>query len=234
MVKAITASILILLSSVAYAQLNVRTYVPPRAHTVIPFINTELDARWPTIPLRSFVPALIETESCISLSHSRCFGNAELKTYREYGFGLGQFTIAYRADGTERFNAWAELRARHPELAEWTWEQRMRPDLQVRAIVLKLRTSYATLPLPSTVPPVERMPFLAATYNSGSTVKDRAFCRTQPGCDPNKWWGNVELYSVKSKKVQPGYGRSFYQISREYVQSTINIRRPKYIPYVGE
>jgi hypothetical protein len=169
----------------------------------------------------------------VTLTHTKCFNpKAELKTSREYGFGFGQTTIAYNHNGSERFNTWAELRAQYKSsLSGWTWANRYDPVFQVRAIVLKNKYNYGALKFPI-ANEFEKMAFTAVYYNSGSPIRDRALCLNMraKGCDPSKWFDNVEKYSLKSKVVVPGYGKSFYDISRAYPRSVLILRRPKYIP----
>lgn len=208
--------------------------LPPNAYDVLPMVEKAIDAIWPSIPYRSFVPAMIEQETCIHLKHRMCFNpRAELKTHREYGFGMGQTTIAYRTDGSVRFNTWAELRAKHPnELREWTWENRYNAEMQIRSILLKNRTNFALLKF-ETANTFEKMAFLAVTYNSGSVLPDRNLCKRTPGCNPIYWFGNVEKNSLKSAVPAKGYKKSFREISREYPENVLKVRRPKYIPYLG-
>lgn len=193
-----------------------------------------LDAIWPDIPMRSFIPALIEQETCISPTHRMCWNSrAELKTAREYGFGMSQTTIAYRADGSERFNVWKELTNLDPVLkSQWTWENRYSAEMQIRSIVIKNRINYSTIRF-ETASVTDKMAFTAVWYNSGNPLIDRNICVRTPGCDPSKWFGNVELYTRKSVIKQKGYGKSFAEISREYPRQILITRRPKYLPYFG-
>ena len=77
----------------------------------------------------------------------------------------------------------------------------------------------------------ERQAFMFSAYNGGAggVFKDRALCRATTGCDQNKWFGNVEKYSFKSKVAAKGYGKSFFEINREYVQGIMNSRWIKYM-----
>ena len=207
--------------------------IPDRAVPLIPVLRKMTDLLWPDIPFRSFMASKIEQESCISLTHKKCWSPyAELKTSREYGFGFGQTTIAYNKDGSERFNVWKELRVLDPELKRsWTWENRFDAELQIRALLVKSKISHNSVRF-AVANEYEHMAFGAVTYNSGSVLIDRKLCINTKGCDPSRWFGNVEKYSSKSRIAQKGYGKSFYEISREYPRNVLIVRRPKYIPYL--
>lgn len=215
--------------------------IPPNAEKYMPMVVEALDDLWPTIPMRSYIPAQIEQESCISLKHKKCWNpNVELKTSREYGFGLGQFTIAYTSTGAVRFNTWQEIKDKDPSLRNWAWEDRYNPLLQIKAMVIKNRINYGKLTF-NIKDNLERMAFLGATYNGGSVMKDRSICVPRNDCDSSAWFAKngksqyaVESFSTKSKVPYKGYGKSFFQISREYPVNILYVRRFKYIPYVGE
>lgn len=208
--------------------------IPERAYALMPEVNKAIDDIWPDMPMRSYFPAQIEAESCITLTHSKCWNpKAELKTSREYGFGLGQLTVAYNANGTERFNVFNEVKQRHPDLKNWAWEDRYNPLLQIKAIVVKNKVNWGAIKW-ETYDLDNKMAFLATYYNGGSPLRDRKLCVDIAGCDPTKWWGNVELYSIKSKTKLKEYGnRSLFEISREYPRKVLIDRRPKYVPYTG-
>lgn len=208
--------------------------LPKNATPLMPVLAKAIDDVWPDMPMRSYFGAQIEAESCITLTHSKCWNpRAELKTSREYGFGLGQITIAYRADGTERFNVFKEVKTMHPDLKDWAWEDRYNPELQIKAIVVKNRVNWGAIKW-QTADLDNKMAFLATYYNGGSPAKDRQLCVNTAGCDPSKWWGNVEKYSTKSKTPLKEYGnRSLFQISREYPVKVLREKRPKYVPHLG-
>jgi hypothetical protein len=215
------------LSNICFAQV-----VPENAKKYIPDLKIAISKIWPDMPHPVSFAGDIEQETCISLKHSKCWNpNAELKTSREYGFGLGQYTIAYHADGTERFNTWKDMKASNPALKEWTWENRFNSQLQLTAFVLKHRYNWGLLKFPIATEK-DRLAFLYVTYNSGGTFKDRILCSQTDGCDPTKWYGNVELYSTKSKVKLKEYGnRSMFEISREYPKNVLDVRTPKYVPF---
>lgn len=214
--------------------------LPSNAYKYLPDLVFAINDTWPTIPMKSFLPGLIEQESCISLTHKKCWNpTVELKTSREYGFGLGQFTIAYNANRTVRFNTWEELRDKDVALKDWDWANRFSPILQIKALLIKNRINFSKLAF-NIKDTENRMAFLAATYNGGSVMKDRSICMSRNDCDPSAWLVDkkvkpysVESFSFKSKLVHPGYGKSFFAISREYPRNILFIRRPKYIPHVG-
>lgn len=203
------------------------TPLPPNAVPLLPVLKKEILQHWPDLTPRSTLGALVEQESCITLKHKRCWSpRAELKTDREYGFGLGQITI------TKRFNVWEETRLMDPSLRNWQWDDRFRSDYQLRGIVIKNRNTHRQM---SKLTPrsVDRLSFTFSAYNGGAggLIKDRTLCSKTKGCDPTQWMGNVELTSFKSRTAVKGYGKSFYAINREYVRNIMSPlpRRQKYV-----
>lgn len=184
-------------------------------------------------PFPYLLAALIEHESCISLTHSKCWNpKSSLKTAREEGAGLGQITRAYRPDGTLRFDSLAEMRRKYPlELGDLNWYNVYeRPDLQIRAIILMLRDNYK-LYENNASSPLEAYAFTDASYNGGTRDLnlERRACKMISDCDPSKWFGNVEKYCMKSKVALYGK-RSACDINRHHVTDVINKRGPKYKP----
>ncbi|MFA5510853.1 MAG: lytic murein transglycosylase [Candidatus Kapaibacterium sp.] len=220
--------------SPALAQ-DVRTFVPSGAEVYAPVLVEKQRAVWPAAPEPWTLAGLVEQESCISLTHSRCWNpRAELRTSREYGFGFGQVTVAYNANGTVRFNKFEELRAAHDSLRAWTWANRYDPGYQLTAVVemnLDLWRRVAAAP-GATVK--DQWAFVLSSYNGGlgSVLQDRRLCSNTRGCDPARWFGHVENTSLKSRTPQPGYGgRSWFDINRSHVSNVINLRRSKYEPF---
>lgn len=180
----------------------------------------------------SFLAAQVEQESCISLTHSKCWNpRAELKTKRENGIGFGQFTRAYRADGSIRFDKISELAATHKSLRGWSWENRYDPHYQLTAIVEMDKAIYGRQKNAATER--DRLSFTLSAYNGGEAgvLQDRRLCANTRGCDSTRWLGHVAKTSLKSKVPHPGYKKSFYAINREYVTNVLDVRRPKYDPY---
>lgn len=203
--------------------------VPVAALALLPILKEEQLKYWPTIPIPSALAAQVEKESCITLKHSKCWNvRAELKTDREYGFGLGQITI------TKKFNVFEELKASHKGLADWKWEDRFNARYQLRAIVIKDLQCFNMMK--NTATSLDQLKMAVSCYNGGGggVLKDRKLCSNTKGCDPRIWDMNVELTSFKSKTAVKGYGQSFFDINRGYVKQVVNLhpRRAKYVPYM--
>jgi len=174
---------------------------------------------------------LIEQESCISLKHKKCWNHeVTLKTPREYGAGLGQITKAYTSTGAIRFDALQEIRDKHKELKDLSWNNVLkRPDLQLRAIVLKMRDNYKYYNK-YMFNSVDAYAFADAAYNGGigGVDKERRACHISKGCDSSKWFDNVEKFCMKSKVALYG-NRSACDINREHVVGVMKIRSTKYV-----
>ena len=216
----------------------VQTYVPAAAQRLAPLALQEIEARWPGMPSRSYLGALVEQESCITLTHRSCWSpTARLKTAREEGAGLGQFTRAWAADGRLRFDALAEVRSLAPaDLQELSWTNvYQRADLGLRAVLVKLRDCDARLQRLGQFRGEVRVAFCDAAYNGGAggLQSDRKLCALTAGCDPAQWFGHVERTSNKTRVKWQGYGLSAFDINREHVRMATLVRRPKYVALLG-
>lgn len=204
--------------------------LPPGAVKYLPALQSEAAAHWPDVPAVSVLAAQVEQETCVSLKSPKCWNpRTELKTGREYGFGLGQLTV------TSRFDNFREARKLDGSLSDWQWADRYDAARQLRALVLMDRAPYQRLA--SLVPDkTERMAMALASYNGGlgGVLQDRRLCAARPGCDPAKWFGHVERTSAKARTAQAGYGKSFFEINRGYVRSVMYDRRGKYARALGE
>lgn len=203
--------------------------VPAQALQHLPTLVQVQRSQWPTAPQPWFLAGQVEQESCITLKHPKCWNTgAELKTSREYGFGLGQITIAYRADGSVRFNKWAELRTRYPALRAWTWEQRFEPAYQLTALVVMDRGLCELYG--DAWSAEDRLGFCLSAYNGGEggVRQDRMLCSNTPGCDRTRWFSHVELHSMKARMPFTGYAKSPFEINREYPRNVLQVRRQKY------
>ena len=206
--------------------------LPKGAVQYLPELVSVQQDIWPSAPMPSFLAAQVEQESCISLTHSKCWNpRAELKTKRENGIGFGQFTRAYKTDGSIRFDKISELAATHKSLRGWSWANRYDPHYQLTAIVEMDKAIYGRQKGAATER--DRLSFTLSAYNGGEAgvLQDRRLCSNTRGCDSTRWLGHVAKTSLKSKVPHPGYKQSFYAINREYVTNVLDVRRSKYEPY---
>jgi len=195
----------------------------------LPILRSELLTYNPNSRYRSAYAGQIQQETCVSLKSKKCWSpTAELKTSREYGFGLGQLTV------TSRFDSFKEAKKLDSSLKDWSWENRYNPTYQIRSLVLMDRHIYGQMSWASS--DYERMAFTFAAYNGGvaGTLSDRAVCRVTVGCSQNTWFGNVENTSKKAKTAAKGYGKSFFEINREYPRNILGFRSTRYKSYFGE
>ena len=198
--------------------------IPRQAEALLPVLQAEIHREWPGHVMPNYFGGLIEHESGPCPTGRKCWlPTAQLKTAREEGAGLGQLTRAYTVDGRTRFDALAEMRAAHPALAELDWATIYhRPDLQLRAVVLKSRDDWRW------IGPGARIEFVDLAYNAGRgrLLQDRRACAMTAGCDPTQWTGHVEKTCTASRV--PIYGtRSACDISRHHVADVL-ARATKY------
>lgn len=226
------AALLLLFSGRLHAQ-DVHTYIPRGAQLYAPQLATEQQRLWPDHPAPETLAGLVEQESCLSLTHPRCWNPASrLKTSREEGAGMGQITRAWRPNGTLWFDSLADMRTRHPELQGWAWSNvYTRADLQLRAIVLMSRDNYWALRRVVT-DPLAAITFTDAAYNGGlgGVQSERRACGLKAGCDPQQWFGHVEHTCTKSRAALYG-NRSACDINREHVHLVMRVRSSKYAPF---
>lgn len=200
--------------------------LPPNAVRYLPILKMEQSQFWDDMPVPSVIGALVEQETCISLKSKRCWSpDAELKTDREQGIGLGQITR------TAKFDALAELRAKYPqELGEWGWDKpTLRdPHYQLRGVVLLERQCWRGIS--GAFSDEDHAAFMDACYNGGAggIAGDRKICAATKGCDARRWFGHVERTSLKKKTAVSGYGKSFFEINREHVRNVLVVRRSRY------
>lgn len=222
-----------LISLTVMAADDVSTYIPEKAKMFIPMLSQTQKQMWSEHPDPVYFASLIEQESCISLRHSKCWDpSSTLKTKRELGIGFTQVTKTFNSDGSIRFDTLSDMkRAYKTELKELTWENiARRPDLQFKITMLKSKDDFKAFK--GVEDPKERLYFVDAAWNQGrgKTSKDRIQCGLKKNCDPDIWFGNVEM--VKPLNAKPIYGkRTGWDISREHVTNVFKLRMEKYRPY---
>lgn len=203
--------------------------LPALAKQYAPLLADAQQEIWPDAPVPWFLGGQVEQETCPSLRSKKCWNpRAELKTKRENGIGLGQFTRAYKADGSIRFDKISELARAHASLRGWSWESRYSPEYQLKAIVEMDKAIYRRQRGAASVS--DTLAFSMSGYNGGEggVLQDRRLCANTPGCDDSQWFGHVECTSIKSKKPSPGYSVSFFSINRDYVRNVLYRRMGKY------
>ncbi|WP_051888055.1 hypothetical protein [Caballeronia sordidicola] len=207
--------------------------LPPNASLYVPVLMVQQKDVWPQMTRPVLLAGQIEQETCVTLTSNGCWNtHAELKTSREYGFGLGQLTIAYNANGTERFNAFTETKALDPTLQTWQYSDRYNATMQLRALVVRNNLAcWKYLHVDAeTADDAYAMTFACYNGGLGGVYSDRKVCAATPGCNQGRWWGNVEMTSNKSKTPVAGYGQTFFQINRGYVRNIMLVRSAKYEP----
>ena len=190
--------------------------------------NGIIQDNWMDCPQPSFLAGEIETESYWN-------ANATLSTSREYGTGLVAITQAFKKDGSIRFDALAETRNKFKtQLAGWSWQNVRDPHYQLLSFVLVQHLNYSKVK-GLFGDDVSRISTMGVAYNAGlgRVLSDRSYCLTKASnkliC--NRWFNGVDAYSKMSKDVMPGYGRSPFQISRDYPVSILK-KADKYKPYM--
>lgn len=206
--------------------------LPANAKLYLPMLKSEQQALWADMPQPSAFAAQVEQETCVSLKSARCWSpRAELRTSRERGVGLGQITK------TARFDALGEMVASNKAaLSGWGWDSAnlYDPKYQLRALVLKDKQGWSVIH--GTASDSDRLAFTFASYNGGigGVISDRKLCQATRGCDAGRWFGHVERTSLKAKTVAAGYGKSFFEVNRDYVRNVLVVRRTRYATYFKE
>ena len=200
--------------------------LPPNSLLYLPVLIQKQKELWPNAPYPSTLAAQIDKETCPSPKHKSCWNpRAELKTSREYGFGLGQITI------TNQFNNFSYAKSLTVNLRNWDYADRYNAAMQIEALVVWNKVMFDRVKGAKTV--FGQLAMSKAAYNGGEggLNSDRRVCLATPGCDQTIWFGHVERTSLKAKLPKAGYGESFFQINRRYVKEIMYDRRAKYERY---
>jgi hypothetical protein len=205
--------------------------LPNGYNTYKDVLYQEIDTIFPEFFVPPYFGGLIEHESCISLTHSKCWNpKSQLKTKREEGGGLPQLTRAYNNDGSIRFDTLSNLVKSYPkELKGLSWNTVYdRPDLQIRAMLLLWKSNYRLFNNKG----IDYWDVIAmsdASYNAGygNVYKDMQICKMKTNCNPKVWFGNVNTTCTRNRII---YGdRSACDIMNHHVDDVLNNKLEKYL-----
>jgi len=184
--------------------------LPGDAALLLPGLQTEIVTYWPELTPQAF-PALVIYQE------SKWKPKATLKTSRELGCGLGQFTISYDKLGKPRFDALTETKSLSRTLKAWDWKDCYDTQMQMRAVVLKLKVNDRNCSAYMSGNR-EIKACAAAAYNggAGSVTKRARLCRAVKGCKPDIWFDNLNTQCAASNVAVKGYGESFCMINSKY------------------
>ena len=200
--------------------------VPAGAAKLAATLSAVLALYWPGMQSPELLMGQSEQETCYSLSSPKCLNphtvNDMPSNNGEYGFGVYQLT------NTNSYNNFAMIKRRVPELADWQWADRFQLRHQVVAGVVMDYDLYRSC---KSMMATDRDAYacMFAGYNGGGgrVLADRRLCGNTRGCNPQLWFGHVELTSTLSKRPHGKYAISPYSINRGYVRGVFS-RAPKY------
>ena len=195
----------------------------------LPVLSANTRLYWPELKWKSMLGAQVRQETCPSLKSKLCWSpHAELKTSREYGFGLGQLTV------TAQFDNFKAAKKLNTTMKDWTWDNRYSAEYQLNALIFMDKFNYGKFS--GSTDEKERLSFSFAAYNGGigGVLSDKSVCRNTAGCDPNRWFDHVERTSKKAKVAVSGYGQPFFTINRLYVTHITGEYHLRYMPFFGE
>ena len=202
---------------------------PDKSLPWLPVLQQEALQYWPGNPSLAVLAAQPEQETCPSLHSKGCWNpHTGFKTSREEGIGLGQITI------TSKYDNLAAARGLDSSLENWTYAKRYDGRFQLRAMILMDKGNFNRLKMVPDINQRNKMALSAYNGGLGGLLNDRRLCASIDGCDPNQWDENVELHSLKSKVKYKGYGKSFFEINREYPRNIYGFRADHYRQYFNE
>jgi len=220
---------------------SIDTFIPKKAYKLLPIIYGVVDETIYPFGYYAYFPGLLEQESCVSLTHSRCM-SAESRLYarrkngsREEGIGVMQLTRVWRPNGKVRFDSLTAIVRKYPrELRGLNWKTvRKRIDLQIKAGILLWRDNYIRIKrnYGEGMSEMNLIAFADSAYNGGygGLRRDIRKCKMTKGCNPKIWFDNVEITCTKSKRALYGR-RNACMINREHVLNSFK-RSLKYFNY---
>lgn len=179
-----------------------------RSKAYLPILSSVITDYWSTAPGRPIMAGKIEQESSWK-------EKATLKTSRELGRGLGQLTITYRTDGTERFNIYRDA-VKMKALKEWDWQaDPYNVRYQLTFSVLTDRSNFSTV-RPYAVNDYQAWKMALVCYNAGQgRWLSRRHNAKAIDIPTDRWDGGLDqAYSSGEAKLL--YGRPLYEAVNEY------------------
>lgn len=180
-----------------------------RAKGFLPLYDELRADHWPDMPLQQIPCGQVEQESSWN-------ERATLKTSRELGRGLTQMTIAYRSDGSERFNIYKEATAKFRVLRDWNWRaDPYNVRYQLTFLILQDRRNFVLM-TPMFRDDTERWKAALVCYNAGlgRVLSRRAEAKSRDS-PVDIWTGGLDRsYGLAEKKLL--YGRPLWQVVNEY------------------
>ena len=155
---------------------------------------------------------------------------ATLKTSRELGRGLGQLTITYKQDGSERFNTYRDA-VRMRALKGWDWQQDpYHARFQLTYLVITDRSHFAVI-RPQFGNDKEASAAVLVAYNAGfGTVLKRIAAARQAGqARPYLWFGGLDQVRSPGEGVLL-YGKDLGDTRNEYPRKVLQ-KAEKYRPW---
>lgn len=205
----IFAAVIALLSVIIVAS-AANAMPPDRSRPLLPVLAKIEAQQWPGIVYPQVPAGQVEQESSWKK-------RAELRTSREHGRGLVQLTIAYRDDGSERFNSYREAVASFQALATWDWQaEPYRVDYQLTYLVLQDRANAQRVRALGIVDPAETWKAALVCYNAGPgrVLKRRAYALAR-GLPAERWSGGLDqAHGPAEDRIL--YGRPLWQAVNEY------------------
>ncbi len=198
------------------AKASAATEPTAKAKRYLPALKDAFNAHWPDAPLRHYAGGQIEQES------AGWNERAELKTSREYGFGLGQITV------TSRFN---NFKAAQRIFKDWKWEDRFNVKYQLGYAVITDRSNFKEVSRLFRDDDSRWRGSLVA-YNAGyGTVLQRRALAIRTGVPHDRWAGGLDQVAMPYEQKLL-YGRPLAKMRNEYPHIICDVRAPKYLGWV--
>jgi hypothetical protein len=186
-----------------------------KAKPYLPVVREVVHKYWTDVKNEHYICGQIEQESGWKKY-------AELKTSREYGFGLAQITI------TPRFNNFLEARKKIKELSAWNWDDRFNEKYQLTYLTLTDKSNFQQmLKLLNSVKDIWAGTLVSYNAGKGTVLQRRALCASSVGCDKTRWFGGLDSVRMNYEK-RVLYGKEVGNMRNEYPHVIIFVRSPKY------